>query len=101
MSGFWLDARVYLGDWWGEDSGKPSETRKPARGGLFGVFRRLSETGLNSYMVPRRHLNTFSNYMIYIDLNICTNLRDTWRDTRGWLLADVGHLAYQIRLLPF
>lgn len=27
------------------------ETRKPARGGLLEVFRRLSETGLNSYLV--------------------------------------------------
>jgi hypothetical protein len=27
------------------------ETRKPARGGLLGVFRRLSETGLNCYLV--------------------------------------------------
>jgi hypothetical protein len=52
MSGFWLDARVYLGDSWGEDSGKPSETRKPARGGLLGVFCRLSETARNWYLVP-------------------------------------------------
>ena len=27
------------------------EIRKPARGGLLEVFRRLSETGLNSYLV--------------------------------------------------
>lgn len=53
MSAVWLDARVYLGGFvGGEDSGKPLDTRKPARGGLFGVFCRVSETARDCYMVP-------------------------------------------------
>lgn len=53
MSAVCLDARVYLGGFVGwEDSGKPLETRKPARGGLFGVFCRVSETARYCYMGP-------------------------------------------------
>ena len=35
----------------GVDRGGQPETRKPAQGGLLGVFRRLSETGLDCYLV--------------------------------------------------
>lgn len=111
MSGFWLDARVYLGDWWGEDSGKPSETRKPARSGLFGVFRRLSETGLNSYMVPRRRLNweVVAQYLLGIvgRVSVRHTRGHTWPfllfvllRLGGWLF-HLGRTSFQLRLSDY
>jgi hypothetical protein len=70
----------------GEDSGKPLATRKPAQGGLLGVFRRLSETARDCYMVPRRHLNQIFKYMILIVFISFYRREDTHGGTRDALL---------------
>ena len=51
------------------------------------VFRRLSETGLDSYLVGRGHLNWNVKGQCLLGFILFVNVRDTAGDTSRWLLS--------------
>ena len=59
---------------WADSGGSP-ETRKPARGGLLEVFRRLPGTGLDSYLVGRGNLKQVGIYLFWLVNNCLGNSR--------------------------
>ena len=76
-----------------ERDGKP-ETRKPARGGLLGVFRRLSETA------TRRRLNWTVRSPYLLGMLGVASVRHTRGHTRCFLLASFSKCPRRVKQHP-